>query len=81
MRYLALYHFKLGVNRTKIAKFIGVNRGSVNTWVSNYLSEGLDGLKSKSSTGRPHRLSTIQQRKVSEYVLANAVRKNDRRGC
>jgi transposase len=74
MRYLALYHFKLGVNRTQIAKFIGVNRGSVNTWVSNYLSQGLIGLKSKVSTGRPPKLSKEQQLKVSEYVLTNAVK-------
>lgn len=74
MRYLALYHFKLGENRTQIAKFIGVNRGSVNRWVSNYLQEGLNGLKSKPSTGRPHRLSTQQKQQISGYVIANAVK-------
>ena len=74
MRYLALYHFKLGENRTQIAKFLGVNRGSVNTWVSSYLTNGLDGLQSKSSTGRPPKLSKQQQQKVAEYVVANAVK-------
>lgn len=74
MRYLALYHFKLGENRTQIAQFIGVNRGSVNTWVSNYLMKGLDGLQTKPSTGRPNRLSTHQQQQISEYIKANAVK-------
>ena len=74
MRYLALYHFKLGENKTQIAKFLGVNRGSVNTWVSRYLTHGLDGLQSKSSTGRPPKLSKQQLQKVAEYVVLNAVK-------
>lgn len=74
IRYLALYHFKSGENRTQIAKFLGVNRGSVNSWVSSYLTDGLDGLQSKSSTGRPPKLSKEQQQKVAEYVVLNAVK-------
>ncbi|WP_419197923.1 helix-turn-helix domain-containing protein [Pseudomonas aeruginosa] len=52
-RYLALYHFKNGETRTQIATYLGVARGSVNTWVSNYLAHGLEGLQSKPSPGRP----------------------------
>lgn len=39
MRYLALYHFALNKNRTQIAKFLCVTRGSINRWVASYLSK------------------------------------------
>lgn len=76
MRYLALYHFALNENRTQIAKFLGVTRGSVNRWVASYLSKGLEGLRSKPSTGRPHTLSAQQKRLVAKYIIKNAVKPN-----
>ena len=76
MRYLALYHFALNENRTQIAKFLGVGRGSVNRWVASYLSNGLESLRSKPSTGRPHALSTQQKQLVSKYVKSHAVKSN-----
>jgi len=76
MRYLALYHFSLNENRTKIAEFLGVGRGSVNRWVASYFSKGLEGLRSKPSTGRPHALSAQQKKLVSKYVKDHAVKSN-----
>jgi len=74
MRYLAIYHFALNENRTQIAKFLGVSRGSVNRWVASYLSKGLEGLISKPSPGRPNALSAQQKQLVSKYVKENAVK-------
>ena len=74
-RYLALYHFKLGETRTQIASYLGVARGSVNTWVSNYLTHGLEGLHSKPSPGRPNRLSVVQREQVARFIKDNAVKK------
>jgi transposase len=76
MRYLALYHFALNENRTQIAKFLGVGRGSVNRWVASYLSKGLEGLRSKPSPGRPNALSAQQKQLVSMYVKEHAVKSN-----
>ena len=76
IRYLALHHFSLGENRTQIAKYLGVTRTSVNRWVSSYLSNELDGLISKKSSGRPHRLSDQQKSNLQTYIIENAVKNN-----
>lgn len=76
IRYLALHHFSLGKNKTQIAKYLGVTRASINRWVSSYLSNELDGLISKKSTGRPHRLSEQQKKKIQIYITENAVKVN-----
>lgn len=73
IRYLALYHFKKGKSRTQISQYLGVARGSVNTWVSNFLSYGADGLVSKKSTGRPSKLTEEERQKVSQFVQRHAV--------
>lgn len=73
-RYLALYHFRLGVSRTQIATYLGVARGSVNTWVSDFLADGIDGLKSKKSPGRPCGLSRSELNKLSAFVHDNAIK-------
>lgn len=74
-RYLALYHFKNGETRTQIATYLGVARGSVNTWVSNYLAHGLEGLQSKPSPGRPCQLSASQREQIAHFIKENAVKK------
>jgi transposase len=76
IRYLALHHFVLNKNKTQIAKYLGITRASVNRWVSSYLSYGLEGLISKKSTGRPHRLSAQQKQDVTSYISDNAVKPN-----
>lgn len=71
MRLLALSYFLTGDNRTEIANRLSVARSSVNTWVSNFLNEGLGGLDNKSGAGRP-RLLTEQQEQLKQYLLAQA---------
>lgn len=73
-RYLALYHFKRGETRTQIALYLGVARGSVNTWMSNYLPHGLDGLQEKPRPGRAHQLTTVQREQLKEFIQFNAVK-------
>ncbi len=75
-RYLALYHFKRGQTRTQIATYLGVARGSVNTWVSNYLARGLEGLQSKPKPGRPNRLTAEQRKLIALFIEQNSVKKH-----
>lgn len=75
-RYLALYQFMLGHNRTDIAINLGVARGSVNTWVSAYLNEGLAGLKDKPHPGRECQLSSEQLTQLKQFIESNAVKLN-----
>jgi DNA-binding transcriptional regulator LsrR (DeoR family) len=44
MRLLALSLFLQCKNRTSVAEQLKISRTSVNTWVSNYLASGLEGL-------------------------------------
>ncbi|MFC3034143.1 helix-turn-helix domain-containing protein [Pseudoalteromonas fenneropenaei] len=64
MRYLALYHFKRGESRTQTAINLGVARGSVNTWVSNYLEYWLD----KPGSARTRQLSESQQKQLKRFI-------------
>jgi transposase len=59
-RLIALSHIKNGVNRTQTAKYLQVSRRMVNEWVKRFNEEGLEGLKEKPRSGRPHVLSTEQ---------------------
>ena len=68
LKYLALAHFHDGISRYQIASALRVSRTSVNKWVSAYLTEGLDGLKPKKSTGRPSRLSLEQLEEIKAYI-------------
>jgi transposase len=75
-RYLALYHFKKGVSRTKIANYLCVSRTSVNEWVSKYLTGGLDSLKDRNIPGRPPKLTNAQLEQLSKYIKLNNVKIN-----
>ncbi len=44
MRLLSLANLKDGHSRTQIAKFLKVNRTSVNQWIQTFLEEGLEGV-------------------------------------
>lgn len=71
---LAVSHFLDGKNRTEIASFLKVSRRSVNIWVKAYLDHGLSGLKAKSPTGRPSKLTSEQLAKVKAYIVENAIK-------
>ncbi len=68
VRLLALAHFKDGMNRTEISKAIKVSRTSVNKWVADFLSQGLDGLSATPQSGRPPLLSTEQLQQVADLI-------------
>lgn len=68
MRYIAVSHFVDGKSRADIARYLKVARGSVNTWVMNYLNQGIEGLKDATHYGRPPRLSPQQQTLLIKFV-------------
>ena len=68
MRYLALYHFRLGKSRYIIAQILGVSRTSVNKWISLYLSEGMEALSDKKPPGRPSSLSSKQKQHLAAFI-------------
>ncbi|MBD1559795.1 IS630 family transposase [Vibrio sp. S9_S30] len=72
MRFLTLAHFKDGVSRTQIAKYLQVSRTSVNKWVQIFLEEGIDGFQEKPRTGRPPFLTSAQREQLSQYIKEEA---------
>ncbi|WP_428847828.1 helix-turn-helix domain-containing protein [Shewanella abyssi] len=52
IRLLAASPFLEGHSRTEVTNRLKVARGSVNTWVANYLAYGLKGLNTKKNKGR-----------------------------
>ena len=68
LRLLAISHFLEGKSRTQIALNLKVSRRSVNTWVSNYLSSGIEGLEAKKAQGRPCPLSIKQREQLFDYI-------------
>ncbi|WP_418357942.1 IS630 family transposase [Shewanella basaltis] len=73
LRLLAVAHFLDGANRTQVAAMTKISRRIVNQWISNYLSQGLSGLESKKSSGRPPRL-TDEQAKQLTLMLTEAAK-------
>lgn len=71
MRYLALLHFTEGHSRTAIANMLKVSRTSVNAWVTNYLTHGINGLDDKPNPGRPAQLSAKLQASLKEFIPVN----------
>jgi transposase len=72
LRLLALAHFKDGVNKATIARMLKVSRGSVNKWVALFLQNGLVGLESKPSPGRPPKLTAVECDKVAVFIDKNS---------
>jgi transposase len=72
LRLLALAHFKDGVNKAAIARMLKVSRGSVNKWVALFLQNGLAGLETKPSPGRPPKLTSVECDKVAAFIAENS---------
>lgn len=68
MRLLAVAHFKVGKNRSKVARMLNVSRRMVNDWVANYLKGGISALESKKPSGRPSRLTDQQKEALAHYI-------------
>ena len=72
LRLLALAHFKDGVNKATIARMLKVSRGSINKWVALFLQNGLAGLETKPSPGRPPKLTSVECEKVSAFIAESS---------
>ena len=77
IRFLALSHFLDGKSRTYIAEILKVSRTSVNLWVSNYLTNGLEGLESKKAKGRTCYLTERQKQTLCSYIEEHSQDKHE----
>ena len=67
-RLLALAAVYDGMSRAEAAKVGGMDRQTLRDWVHRFNAEGPEGLKHRSSAGRPRRLTEDQMRELSEIV-------------
>ncbi|TEW55677.1 transposase [Psychromonas sp. RZ22] len=76
IRLIALSHIQDGASNTQTARYLKVSRHSVNNWVKQFNEEGIAGLKEKSRSGRPSRLSPNQQKQLSIYIRESNIKLN-----
>ena len=72
MRLLALSLFLQCKNRTSVAEQLKISRTSVNTWVSNYLASGLEGLEARKAKGRTPFLTAQQQKQLGDFITCQS---------
>nr|WP_326490301.1 helix-turn-helix domain-containing protein [Shewanella chilikensis] len=59
-----------------LTALLGVSRTSVNTWVANYLADGLNGLLDKPKPGQPNQLSPHQLEQLKKFIEKNAIKQD-----
>jgi len=68
-RLLALAQVLEGSSREEAALRNAMTRQTLRDWVHRYNAEGVDGLRSRTSSGRPPALSAVQKQELREIVL------------
>jgi transposase len=66
-RRLAVKRARSGYTQQEVADFLGVHVRSVQRWVRAYREYGRAGLKAKPASGRPPKLSSLQERRVLSW--------------
>jgi transposase len=69
-RILAIAMVLEGWDRTEAAEFNGMDRQTLRDWVHRYNKDGISGLKSRRSTGRPPFLTLLQRAELLDLVIA-----------
>ena len=69
-RYRALQLLKGGYDAGEVARRVGVDRRSVRRWKAAYREGGDQALKARVVSGRPPKLSAIQQEELETALLA-----------
>jgi len=60
IRVSAIRAHKSGMPVKDIAEMLGLHRGSVSRWITNYRRDGAKGLRSRKSSGRPKKIDCIE---------------------
>jgi transposase len=69
-RMLAIAHVLDGRSRTEAAQLCGMDRQTLRDWVHGYNADGIEGLSSRTSPGRPAALDPEQMAWLKALVLA-----------
>lgn len=69
-RYMAILGYYYNKSFEQVAIVLQVSIQAVRDWIKQYFVEGLDGLKSQKSPGRPSKLTKAQKKKLSQMIIA-----------
>lgn len=67
-RYQAVYLYLKGYTMKEIGEIIGRSRETVSTYISSYKKKGINGLSLGHSSGKPRRLSPVQEAILIEVI-------------
>jgi transposase len=67
-RLLAVQRVLEGYSTAEVAEFLGVDPRSVRRWVAAYRGQGERGLLSRPASGRPPKLSLLQEKIVRRWL-------------
>jgi len=67
-RITAVLRVKAGWSQKDVASFLGVHPVTIAKWVARHREDGNDGLKAKTTPGRPRFLTPDQERKVLGWL-------------
>lgn len=70
-RRLAVQRVIEGYSTEEVADFLNVNPSSVRRWVAALRNQGDDGLAARPASGRPPKLSPIQEKIIRRWVQDN----------
>lgn len=69
-RVLAILSLADGATRAAVASILKVSEEAVRQWLNAFLVQGVDGLRSKKSPGRPPRLTPSQKKELFQIIEA-----------
>lgn len=69
-RLMAIAHVLAGLSRSEAAQLCGMDRQTLRDWVHRYNAHGIEGLSSRTSSGRPAALSSEQMIRLKALVVA-----------
>jgi transposase len=69
-RMLAIAHALSGMTISAAARAAGMERQAVGDAIKRYNAEGLEGLFDRAKPGRPRKLDAVQERELSELLIA-----------
>ena len=67
-RITAILKVSEGYLQKDIAEILDVSTESIRIWIKKYLSEGVEGLRAKKSTGRKPKLTKTQKKELGKII-------------
>ena len=67
-RHLAVQRVLEGYPIEEVADFLGVHRTTISRWVSAFRARGIPGLAARPATGRPPKLTRIQEKIIRRWL-------------